>query len=229
MAYAENEGEAGSGVQALIDRLREQGVASGRQEAERLIAEAERQAEAMRAEARAEVAAMKREAEAEAGALKKAAEEAVSLAARDAVLELKGRLTGSFTERLRRIVGHELSDKELLRRLILQIAGQNLPEDTSQESLQIMLPREAIGLDEIRREPEKAEHGSLAGLALDIAADMLRDGVELSPDATWEGSGLFVRLVEKDIEVQLDDAAIAERLRAHLLPRFRALLEGVIH
>jgi V/A-type H+-transporting ATPase subunit E len=40
--------------------------------------------------------------------------------------------------------------------------------------------------------------------------------------------GIQVRLVDKEIILDLNDQTIADLLLAHLQPRFRALLEGIV-
>ena len=56
---------------------------------------------------------------------------------------------------------------------------------------------------------------------------MLREGIELKPmgDTT---PGIRIRLVGQDVEIDLTERAVADLLLKHLLPRYRAVLEGVI-
>ena len=42
-------------------------------------------------------------------------------------------------------------------------------------------------------------------------------------------TGVTFRLRDKNIEVELDEAAVSTMLLKHLQPRFRALLEGIIN
>jgi V/A-type H+-transporting ATPase subunit E len=55
---------------------------------------------------------------------------------------------------------------------------------------------------------------------------MLREGVELVPNSEIQG-GARVRLVRDKLEIDLSDRAIARMISQRLLPRFKAILEGV--
>ena len=59
------------------------------------------------------------------------------------------------------------------------------------------------------------------------ARGLLREGVSFGV-ATGAQAGLKLRLVDRDVVLDLTDAAIAQTCLAHLQPRFRALLEGVV-
>ena len=80
---------------------------------------------------------------------------------------------------------------------------------------------------ELRRRPEALTEGSLAHLAAAEAGRMLREGVVLLP-ADDGAQGIRLQLVERGVSIDLTDRAVAAVLLAHLQPRFRALLEGVI-
>ncbi len=41
-------------------------------------------------------------------------------------------------------------------------------------------------------------------------------------------SGIVVKMVNDDVEITLDDKAISRLLLRHLLPRFRAMMEGML-
>lgn len=219
--------QSSSGVQALIDRLRDEGVEAGEKEAERLVAEARERANRIVEEARAEAEAERERARAEIEAEKKAANEALRLAARDTVLDLRGEMSQRFSAQIRRLVGRELRDPEFLKRLILEVAGRALPEGHETERMQILLPREVVGVDELRRRPEEVTHGTLTHFVLATSRDMLKDGVEITTGADHD-AGIRIRLVERDVEIDLTEKAVAELLLRHLMPRFRALLEGIV-
>ena len=60
---------------------------------------------------------------------------------------------------------------------------------------------------------------------LGISSNMLREGVEIIPSSEVEG-GARVRVVGEDLEIDLTNEAISKLLLKHLLPRYRAILEG---
>src|SRR5690606_28605418 len=87
-----------SGVQELIDRIRDHGVKAGKEEAERLLCDARKQAADIVAKARAEAEAEQTKARAEIDAYRAASLDALKLAARDTVLDLKARVIARFEE-----------------------------------------------------------------------------------------------------------------------------------
>lgn len=229
MADQPNELRTASGVDGLISRLRDEGVDAGRREAERLVREAQAHAREILEKAEASAKAQVAAAAAEAEALRRAGKEALAIAARDAVLDLKDRLCRRFADEVAKTVSGAMRDEELLRQMILAVAGRARTEggvDRSGETV-IELPRHAVGLDELRRNPEEMVEGSLTHFAAASAAAMLREGVSLSR-AEDEVGGIRVQLLDRGVSIDLSDAAVAGILLAHLQPRFRALLEGIV-
>lgn len=220
---------ASSGVQALIERLRAEGVAAGQEQAARLVTDAEHRAEWILRQAEEQAERTRAEAEAEAERLRLAGEAALRVAVRDAVLALKSALTLRFTEEVRGLVGARLSEAEMIDRLIVAVAARARDDAGMDDaaSLEIVLPRDVAGLDQLRQDPEALSGGSLGGIVLTVAEDMLRDGVRVSL-AEDESKGIRVRLNGGAVEIDLTDKAVAEVLLSHLQPRFRAMLEGVV-
>lgn len=218
-----------SGLNELIARLREEGVAAGRDEAERLLADAQARAHKLVQKAEAEARLMVEAAHQEAEGLKRAGQEALRVAARDTVLDLKDRLARHFAEQIGKAVADAMADGALLRQMILEVAGRARREGEvdQAQAVELVLPRAAVGLDELRRRPEALTEGSLAHLAAAEAGRMLREGVVLLP-ADDGAQGIRLQLVERGVSIDLTDRAVAAVLLAHLQPRFRALLEGVI-
>lgn len=218
-----------SGVETLISRLRDEGVEAGRQEAERLVGEARAHAREILDKAEAQATAVRETARAEAEALRRAGEDALRIAVRDAMLDLKAQLAQRFAADVAKTVSQVMRDEELLKAMILAVAGRARDEaDLDRaETLVVRLPRQAVGLDELRRNPEEMVAGSLTHFAACCAAEMLRGGVSFDRQEEPDG-GIRIQLVDRGVSVDLTDAAVAEVLLAHLQPRFRALLEGVV-
>jgi V/A-type H+-transporting ATPase subunit E len=216
-----------SGVDVLVARLRDEGVAAGRTEAAEILnrarAEAKETVDKAATAARANLESTRKEAD----AYRAAGEQALNAAMRDAVLGMKAELTARFTKDLQRLVSEELMDPDLLRRMILQIAGgvgEGLGPD---EKLVVILPEEAVGLEELRRDPDELEHGPLTKFALGLSAEMLRSGVTLTAAAD-QRAGIEVHVSDGRLVVDLSDAAVAALLLQHLQPRFRAILDGIV-
>lgn len=221
-------GRAASGVEALIRRLRDQGVEAGRAEAEKLVGEADRQAKRIAAKARAEADEIVSQAREEAERFRRSGEDALRVAGRDMVIQLREDLRHFLQVRLHRLVSDQLEDTELLRRLIVEIVARAVGDAGIDKAarIEILLPSTVVGIEELREHPEKL-HDQLGQLARQIAGATWREGVvfkELQPGA----SGLRVRLSDKDVEVDLGEDAIADLLMQHLQPRFRAVMEGVV-
>lgn len=216
------------GVEDLLTRLRDEGVAAGRQQAESLVEEAQKRADWLIAQAHDESERIKAEARRQAEEFRRAGDEALRVAARDTVLSLKGALAGQFSDQVERLVSSELRDPELLQRLILLIAGRVRDGHAldQAEHLDIALPEDiAARMDQGARESIGADPFSKFVLAL--SGDMLRAGISFEGDATLD-SGLRLRLRDAGIEIDLSDATVSRLLLAHLQPRFRALLEGMV-
>lgn len=215
-----------SGVEELIERLREQGVAEGQSRADALFEEARRRAEGRLEDARREAEEIVGQAREEARRTKAAGEEAVRLAVRDAILRLKSELVEQFAERVRRLVARELKDEEFLKRLILEVAGRTAPPEGKPAT--ILLPKDVVGLEQLRRAPEEVKEGTLSHFVVTVTKEVLREGIEIG-ERDGEAPGIRIELRGEDLEIDLTDAAVAELLLRHLVPRFRAMMEGIIH
>jgi V/A-type H+-transporting ATPase subunit E len=218
-----------SGLEALIARLKEEGVTAGRAEADRLVADAQARAHKLVEKAEADAKAIVENARREADNLRQAGEDALEVAARDTILDVKDRLTKRFAGDVERAVSSATRDEEFLRRMILEVVGRARAESGADAAgaVEVILPRTAIGLDDLRRKPEELQAGSLAHFVAASAGEMLRAGVTFARAEDDEG-GLRLRLVDRSVTVDLSDRAVAEAILVHLQPRFRALLEGVV-
>ncbi len=214
-----------SGVQELIAKLRDQGVQAGREEADRLLKEARDQAEQMVAQARAESEQLRAKAHDEIQAEQTAAREALQLAFRDTELRVKSELKAAFEQYVRRLVTAELGEQDVIRQMILQIAGQAAALIPDDQPVEILLGRDWFAPEGDAGEPSEQDKKQLGQLMLGISRDMLREGVELNPSGEKE-SGIRIRLKGKDLEIDLRDRVLSELLLKCLTPRYRAIAEG---
>jgi V/A-type H+-transporting ATPase subunit E len=219
---------AASGVEELIRRLQEEGVTKGQAEADKLLADARAEAARIRATAEAEAQALREQTRQEAETARRAGQEALQVAFRDTVLSLKNWLLQRFSGDVERLVSAEMSSAEFLQRLILEVAGRVREShglDTG--DIELLIPEEAVEVEELRRHPEELRAGTLSHFVLARAGSLLREGVSLQvvPEAP---AGIRIRLVDRDVEIDLTDAAVAKLLLQHLQPRFRAFLEGMV-
>ncbi|EXJ11337.1 hypothetical protein [Nitrincola nitratireducens] len=195
-----------SGVEALIEQLRDQGVQKGREEADQLLKDARQKANQILDEARHDADILRQQAKKEAEQTRKAGEDALKMAARDLLLTLKETMALSFADQVERLVEQQMDNEEFMRRLILELAGK--VRDQSQlnkHPIEILLPDEFIGLDELRRNAHEYRQGHLSQFVQSLSADLLREGVSVS---SHSGRGLRIRLVGKEVEIDLTDARL---------------------
>ncbi|MBK1633109.1 hypothetical protein CKO31_20610 [Thiohalocapsa halophila] len=218
-----------AGVDALITRLRDEGVAQGREEAARIQRDAELKAARLKRDAEAEAERVVAEARQEAAALKTAGEDALRLAMRDTVLELKAVLTREVNEKVHRLITTELKREEFLQQLILEVGRRGREEAGVEpgEAMEVVLPHELVSIEELRRNPLELREGSLSHFVLAVASEVLGEGVRFTV-AEDDTSGIRIRLQDKHLEIDLTDEKVAELILAHLQPRFRAILEGTV-
>jgi V/A-type H+/Na+-transporting ATPase subunit E len=202
------EKEQSSGVQELIDRLRENGVEAGNEEAGQIVGAARKQAASILDNAKQEAAELVSKAREEAQNLRKAGEDALRLAGRDAVLQLQEELSQKFAEQVTRIVGASLDDADFIQKLLIEVAGQAVPKESGRQ-VQLLVSDEA----------------AMNRFAAASAASLMRDGVKLAVSPSGE-PGVTVKMLDDNTEVGFEEKAITDFLLQHLLPRFRAVLEG---
>lgn len=217
-----------SGVENLIQRLRDQGVDAGQKQAEKIVLDAQKRAEWIIEEAGLEAKVLLDKAKEQSDALRRSGEDALKLATRDALLKLRDTLLGSFSKEVQRVVGQKMDQEVFLERLILQLAGkvrEELDLDIK-ENISLFLPNNPVGVDELKNNPDELKVGTLTHFTAAIAADMLRKGVSIQVSDDVSG-GLSVRLKEDDMVVDFTDETLSALLLEHLQPRFRTLLQGI--
>ncbi|WP_271946232.1 hypothetical protein [Ruegeria faecimaris] len=215
------------GVDALIDKLRSDGVAAGQADADKLRAEAKAEAAKILADAKRDVDEYRKKARAEADNYRTAGEEALNTAMRDAVLTMKAGLTDRFRKDVERLVTQEMTDPELLKQMILEVVGRAASDARLEGPAQVILPPSVATQDDIKQNADDIQSGKLTRYVLGLTAEMLKEQVELhSADDTQ--NGIRIRADEQGVVLDLTDKAVASLLMEHLQPRFRAVLEGVI-
>ncbi len=213
-----------SGVEKLIARLRDEGVKAGEEKARKVLEDAEKRASEITARASSEAEALLAKARAEIEADRSASKEALQIALRDTVIELKERMTNRFSARIRQLVAKELTDVGVLKELILSIAGRATPERN--QAIQILLSDQWFA--EIPDKAASGQKSAVDSLIVSVGRDILREGVTFAPsgDST---PGLRVRMEGQNVEIDLSDKTLATLILKHLVPRFRDLVEGVVH
>jgi V/A-type H+-transporting ATPase subunit E len=223
----EQKTHASSGVEELIEKLRQQGVEKGQKEASKLVEDAEHRADWVLTQAHQQAEQIVSKAKAEAAKLQQSGEDALRIAARDMHLEVRETLSHSFTDQVERLVAQQMDNEEFMRKLILSLVDKANHDHgiATAEKMEVLLPDDFIGLDELRRNPKEYREGKLSQFVQSLAAEQMREGISFD---LHEGKGIRVRLSGEEVEVDLSGDAIAKLLLKHLQPRFRAIIEGVI-
>jgi V/A-type H+-transporting ATPase subunit E len=219
-----SEKKESSGVQELIDRLHDEGVAKGQEEADGLRTEARKESMSLLDDARRQAEEILAQARAEAARVKESGNEALRQASRDVILKLKESFHDEFENKVRKLVAFELQDPKFLEQLILEIARKAVPADEG-KPMRVLLPADMATEEELASNAADVQEGSLAHFVLGLSADVLREGLTfgVSEDAA---TGVCVRLVEDDVEIELTDETVTALLMQYMVPTFRAILEG---
>lgn len=215
------------GVDTLIERLKNEGVAAGAAEAARILADAKAEAATIVAEAKAEAARHQSDVRKSADQYRAAGEEALKTAMRDAVLTMKAGLMAQFEADVKRLVSTATADPDLLRRMVIELVGRARDAAGAGADTEVIVPSEAVRSEHVVDNPELVRSGRLTEFVLGLSAAMLEEGVVLFAADDLHG-GVRARVTGRDMEIDLSDEAIAALLMRHLQPRFRAVMEGVI-
>lgn len=212
-----------AGVQNLIDRIRDEGVEAGQQEAEKILQKARADAARIVAEAKTEAEKSLTEARKSIKTERHNAEEALRLAARDTIKELGTGVHAAFKRHVKRLVSNEFDDPELLRELILAVGARTTKEAIGDQAVEILLSESETHMGAPDADTPPPGEDRIHDFILGISSDMLREGVDLKLSADVEG-GASVRLVDGHVQVDLTEDTISEFLLHHLLPRYRRIL-----
>jgi V/A-type H+/Na+-transporting ATPase subunit E len=215
------------GVEALIERLRNEGVGHGRAEAEKIVKDARADAQTTLSKAREEADQIVSRARTAATNLEKAGRQALEVAARDTVLDLKNRLSQRVAREVKHVVNEEVQREEILEKLILAVAGKAREKTVGAGPVEILLPEKLVSMEDIAKDPAHLQASPLGRFASLVTSNMLRQGVTLNSSPNVK-AGIKVRLTDKGIDLDLSDNAIADLLMQHLQPRFQALLEAIV-
>ncbi|MBL8535590.1 MAG: hypothetical protein JNL33_17200 [Betaproteobacteria bacterium] len=205
-----------SGVEELIRRLHEEGVERGEKEQARIVSRAQSEAAMLLDSARAQAAEIVAAARLQADADRRSAREAVRLAHRDALLQLRQDLEALFGQLVRRLVKERLDQRDALAGIVDEVA------------------RSAIGCGlrgvvGIELAGPHGDPGPSAPEVLDahvsaLVVELLTHGIEMHV-ARSNSAGVRVRLEGGTVEVDISPDSVSAMLLDRLLPRYRSLLQ----
>ncbi len=211
------------GVQELLDKLRDEGVAAGQSQAERLIADARIQAMEILDQAKSEAEKLLNNARTQAAEFEASGKAALRMASRDVILSVREACHDEFRNRLRQFVKHRLSDQKLLEQMILELAAKTRPSDSAGKLL-LQLPSTHVTSEELQKEVRDVKPGSLAAFVLGLTADVLRAGLTFGVSED-DGEGVRIKLLDDDVQLELTDHTITSVLMRYLAPRYRAVMQ----
>jgi V/A-type H+-transporting ATPase subunit E len=212
------------GIQELIDQIREKGVNAGKEESSKLVGDAERRAEWILEQAEEQAADIRSKAERDAEFARKSGADSLEMAYRDIKMKLRDELSQQFARQLGQLIVQELSDPDTLKALLVSAAGRSKLPD---EAVRISLPERAVGLAELREDPELLKGGPLIEMVSAVAGELFSEGVQIGAHGRGR-AGMTVSLRDGEVDIDLTEQALTDLLLAHLQPRFRAILEGVV-
>lgn len=213
------------GIQELIDEIRLKGVTAGEEESTRIVQDAEQRARWILEQAEEQAEATHNKAEQDAEFIRTAGKESLELAFRDIRAKLRDELAQQFAQQLEKMIAQELHDPDTLKKLLMSAAGRSTLKD---EEMAILLPERAVGLEELRQDPDALQKGPLIELVSSIAGELFSSGVTVEGGGRGE-AGMHILLRDGQVSVDLSEKALTEVLLRHLQPRFRAILEGLVY
>ena len=219
-----DEQQAAQGVEQFIQQLRDKGVETGQREADRLVEEARKMALEIVQKANGEADEMKAKIKKDIEQDKAASEAALKLAFRDTVLRLKSEITSRFAAQVKNLVSETMHDRESLLALILEVVREILTKDIETQPIEILISPEIIRGTEFSEHPQA---DLLSTLTQQLSSEMLRQEIEIKVGGDHT-EGIRIRLIDKDLEIELTEQTISDLLLKHVLPRFRARLEGMV-
>ncbi len=222
-----DEPQSAQGVEQFIQQLRDKGVEAGQREADRLVDEARKMALEIVQKANGEADEMKAKIKKDIEQDKAAAKAALKLAFRDTVLRLKSEITSRFAAQVKNLVSVTMHDRESLRELILEVVREILTKDIENQPIEILISPEIIRGTEFSENPEDPQADPLSTLIQQLSSEMLRQEIEIKAGGDHT-EGIRIRLIDKDLEIELTEQTLSDLLLKHVLPRFRARLEGMV-
>ena len=199
-------------LQELTDKLYNEGLSKGKQEAEQMKANAKNEAAQIIAEAKAQAEEILAKAQADAAELKSKTENDVKMASQQAFTAIKKQIEDAIIAKsIATPVKAATSETEFLKEIVKTIVSAFNPAESDSVALEVILPAEK------KEEMEKFAKETLckicsAGIDIQFSKN-IQGGFKISP----KGEGYMLSFTDKDFE-----NIIAEYLR----PKTKALLFG---
>ena len=198
-------------LQELTDKLYNEGLAKGKQEAEQLKANAKNEAAQIIAQAKEEAQQILAKAQSEAAELKVKSENDVKMASQQAFTAIKKQIEEVITAKSLAPVKEAVADTAFLKEIIKAIVAAFNPQNTDSVALDLILP-----LDK-KEELDSFAKETLAKICTAGVDVQFSKGVQGGFKIAPKGEGYILSFTDKDFE-----NIIAEYLR----PKTKSLLFG---
>jgi len=199
-------------LQALLDKVYEEGVAKGQEVASAVIKDAERKAAKIREEAERDAAEMRKQAQEDAEELKRNVASELELSAEQAISALKQQVAGLVASKaISEPVEKAFSDETFVKNMILTLTEKWQPAENGAADLSVLLPpdqQQALEQYFSSKSKEALDRGFRLGID-----QQLDKGFRIGPA---DGS-YVISFTDKDFETFFMD---------YLRPRTKALLFG---
>lgn len=198
-------------LQELTDKLYNEGLSKGKQEAEQMKANAKNEAAQIIAQAKEEAEAIIKKAKDEAAELKSKTENDIKMASSQVFTAVKQQIENAVITKTLKSVKEAAQDVEFIKTILSSIVAAFNPESSEPVALDVILPAEK------RAELEKFAEEKLvslckAGLEIQFSKN-IAGGFKIGP----KGEGYMISFTDKDFE-----NIIAQYLR----PKTKELLFG---
>jgi len=197
-------------LQALLDRIHDDGLKKAEEERRAIVEKAEAEARRLVAEAKAEAERITQTAQREAALLHDKGEQSLRQAARDVLLSLRGELEKRVVTVARAATGEALGTT-VLAGIIADLVRRFAESGGHDQRFEVLLsPAQATALEQ--------------ALVQALAAD-LRARVDLVPVPSLK-SGFRLRMSGADVVYDFSDDALAEAMSTFLSPKLAAIVGG---
>lgn len=195
-------------LQALLDKLTNEGVRKGEEQQAAIVKKAEADAAALVSDAKAQAAKIVSDAQAQADLLVKKGQEALRQSARDIMLGLRKELENRVRHAVLSLLKETLSG-EALASVIAAVITEFMKSDGASDDLTVLL--------------NPAQCAALEGAVKAKLAAELRSNCSFAPSAGL-ANGFKIVFSGSDVMYDFSDQALTEAMAGHVGPTISALL-----
>jgi len=194
-------------LDALIEKIKQEGVEAGQTQGHQIVAQAKQQAQKLKDQAQAESQDIREQARKEAEQFQRNAESALRQAARDIVLMVRGQLVSLGEQLLQKALSAAFSP-ETMKELLVNIVQKWGPG--SEASLEILVSQE--------------DKGKLEELLFAALGDKARGGIEIKA-SPFLRHGFRIGSRDDQSYYDFSDEGITEALKLLVTPQVAGLLD----